>query len=156
MNYKHGLSKSRIYGIWCTMINRCYNPHVKFYESYGGRGIRVCKRWHNFQNFFADMGHRPGGLTLERVDNDRGYSKANCVWATRTQQARNQRNKKRVRANGKLQTLSEWSEETGLSVGTIWRRIYVMGWPRKKAVTYTRTKYRRAGIPRGMSLSNIQ
>ena len=80
------------YMIWCTMIQRCTNPKCKYFKDYGGRGIYVCWRWmQSFQNFYDDMGPKPRGRSLDRKDNDAGYSKGNCRWATASEQARNKR-----------------------------------------------------------------
>lgn len=73
------------------MWARCTNPNAINYERYGGRGIKVCRRWRNFRSFYADMGDPPRGKTLDRVNNDKGYSPANCRWSTRVEQRRNRR-----------------------------------------------------------------
>ena len=88
---KHGKSNSRVYSIWEGMIQRCTNPNQENYRNYGGRGITVSDEWRDFQNFYRDMGDPPEGLTLERKDNDSGYSRENCVWATRSEQMQNTR-----------------------------------------------------------------
>jgi hypothetical protein len=81
-----------LYKVWAAMKDRCANPHNKQYKDYGGRGINVCRRWLKFENFLADMGERPfHGATLERKNNDRGYSNRKCTWATRKEQAANRR-----------------------------------------------------------------
>ena len=79
------------YQIWCTMRQRCNNPRDSSFKYYGGRGIRVCERWNDFRNFLADMGPRPPGLTLDRINNDGDYEPSNCRWATVKEQMNNKR-----------------------------------------------------------------
>jgi len=88
----HGKWRHPLYRVWSTMNQRCTNPNRKGYQNYGGRGIKVCQRWkHSFANFLADMGERPDGYTLERINNDGDYEPENCKWDTRQAQIRNQR-----------------------------------------------------------------
>lgn len=95
-NKTHGLSKTPEYKVWAAMIQRCENEKNPSFENYGGRGITVSNEWHSFETFIADMGRRPDStLTVERKNNDLGYSKENCVWATRSDQAFNKRPKRK-------------------------------------------------------------
>lgn len=88
----HGLTGTRIAKTYESMVARCYRETDSSYTGYGGRGIKVCERWHKIENFVEDMGERPPGMSLDRKDNNKGYSKANCRWATRSEQQANKRN----------------------------------------------------------------
>ena len=90
-NKTHGKSKTSIYCRWSRMMDRCLNPNNSGYHNYGGRGIKVSKSWMTFANFYRDMGDAPNNLTLERINNDKGYSKSNCKWDTRRNQNLNTR-----------------------------------------------------------------
>lgn len=87
----HWLSRSPTYSTWRSMLGRCSYPSTNGYHNYGGRGITVCPEWMKFENFIRDMGERPEGHVIDRIDNDRGYFKANCRWVTKIQSARNRR-----------------------------------------------------------------
>ncbi len=95
----HGETVGRVQSIefrtWASMLSRCYNQSVPAYRHYGGRGIKVCKAWHEFTNFLGDMGRRPPGRSIDRLDNDGNYEPGNCRWATPKQQANNRKRKHR-------------------------------------------------------------
>jgi len=136
---KHGLYNSRIYRTWATMIQRCTNPNNTGYKSYGGRGITVCEEWLDFSNFYADMGERPKGKTLDRTNNSLGYSKENCRWATRKEQANNRRTNLFIIFNRAKKTLPQWANITGLTVSCLRRRI-ASGWSIEKTLTTPNTR----------------
>lgn len=127
--------RGRAYNVWNNMMHKCYDKKHMNYAYYGGRGITVVKRWHDFERFYADMGPAPSGLTLERKNNALGYSPANCLWATRKEQARNRRSNRVLTYGGATQCLMAWAHQTGLDRRTIARRIDVLGWPTERALT---------------------
>lgn len=131
---KHGASRTRLYGAWKAMIRRCENANTGAYKDYGARGIRVCERWrHSFENFLSDMGPRPKGHSIERKNNDGNYEPSNCHWAPSKDQANNTRANRVLSIHGETKTLTQWSEKSGVRVGTIWKRLSV-GWNEERAV----------------------
>lgn len=105
------------YRAWVGMLGRCYNANTTRFENHGGRGIRVCKRWRKFENFFADMGKKPTpDHSLDRhPNNDGNYTPKNCRWATTEQQANNRRSSRFIEYNSEIKTLSQWTRLFGLS-----------------------------------------
>ncbi len=89
--YKHGMHNHCLYKTWFNMISRCTNKNDNAYKNYGGRGISVCERWMDIKNFIEDMGERPAGFSIDRIENDLGYSPENCKWSSDKEQARNRR-----------------------------------------------------------------
>jgi len=132
--YRHGGVGTKTYKIWEAMRQRCNNPNTKHYDSYGGRGIKTCSRWDDYATFLKDMGEKPEGLSIERRDNDKGYSPDNCYWATQKQQMRNMRRNVYLEHGGRRLCVSEWAEVTGICKETIWRRIKD-GWSVSDALT---------------------
>jgi hypothetical protein len=119
------------------MLNRCYNQNQKSYKDYGGRGIYVCDRWlgkDGFKNFLTDLGERPENATLDRANNSGPYSKDNCRWATRDEQANNKRNNHWITASGKTQTMAQWAKELGCNPSNIIYRLRT-GMSPEEAVT---------------------
>lgn len=114
-NTTHGQSGSPTYVSWNAMWTRCTNPTRKVWGYYGGRGVQISPAWKSFEQFLSDLGERPPGLTLERRDSNKGYSKSNCYWATPQQQAWSRRNTRWVEFNGQRKPLSVWASELGYS-----------------------------------------
>jgi hypothetical protein len=126
--------RGRSYLNWQTMKARCENERNPHYQYYGGRGIAVCDRWQSFDDFLEDMGEWPRGMTLERIDNSRGYEPGNCRWATRKEQQENRRNNIYVGIEGGERiTLAEYCRKYGLNQSTIRVRLH-RGWTLEEAI----------------------
>lgn len=139
-NSTHGHARvgqqTKEYQTWANMMKRCHNADCPDYAGYGGRGIKVCERWHEFESFLADMGAAPTGThSIDRTNVDADYSPANCRWATPTEQARNKRNSVFIEAFGQTKTLAEWAESLGVDRRKIHKRLK-LGWPAEKALTF--------------------
>ena len=121
----HGMSNTRLYTIWNSMRCRCDYPATNGYARYGGRGIKVCEEWKRFEPFmeWALENGYSDELTLDRIDNDKGYSPENCRWATHEEQCNHQRTNRNITCNGETHTLMQWSRITGLSYVTISDRL---------------------------------
>jgi hypothetical protein len=116
------------------MIQRCHSKHNKQYRDYGARGIKVCDFWHVFENFYADMGDPPfKGATLDRKENDKGYSRSNCHWVTRAANNLNRRNTLKYSYLGEERTLRDIAVLCGVRYGTLYQRLITYNWPFEKA-----------------------
>ena len=131
------------YTVWVNMRQRCTNPKSDQFKNYGARGITVCDRWLSFKNFFADMGERPPGKTLERSDVNGNYTADNCVWATPLEQGANMRKTVRLTMNGRTLHLRAWAREVGISPKTIINRVRLLGWSIEDALTRPVNGHRR-------------
>jgi len=116
---RHGMTDTPEWRAWKSMLDRCNTPTHKAYVHYGGRGIKVCKRWMVFENFYADMGKRPEGTSLDRINNNRGYSPANCRWATQQEQQNNRRSNVRITLHGETKTMKQWATHFGVDYAVV-------------------------------------
>jgi hypothetical protein len=131
----HGMRGHRVYPVWNMVVQRCTNPNHPQWKDYGGRGITVTKRWLKFENFLADMGEPPDAkLSIERKNNNLGYYKANCKWATRKEQARNKRNNRMFEYMGKERCVAEIAEMTSMPYMRLYQRLVTYGWIVAQAV----------------------
>lgn len=124
---KHGMTNSMTYKTWSGMLSRCRTTSATGYENYGGRGIRVCDRWLDFNNFLEDMGEKPAGMSIDRINSNGDYEPGNCQWSTRKEQNRNQRRNVELTHEGRSQCISAWAEELGFEEATIRARLS-RGW----------------------------
>lgn len=135
------------YGIWIGMRQRCRDPRRKHYPYYGGRGIRVCPQWDaSFESFMKDMGPRPAGASIERIDNNGNYEPANCRWATPKEQARNRTVTRYVTVDGVREPLNVWADRLGVASDTLIHRLSY-GWTEEQTV---KTPIRRRGDKRSL------
>jgi len=134
MREQHGLTGTPEYHIWEGMKQRCTNPKSPEYCNYGERGILLCDRWHSFSNFIADMGFRPDpSLSIERLDNNKGYEPGNCVWASLTVQNRNRRNNHNITFDGRTQCITVWAQEYEIGLYVLEHRLK-RGWSVERAL----------------------
>lgn len=135
--FKHGLSFSKEHNAWANMLARCRRKKCPQYETYGAKGIRVCRRWKSFNNFIKDMGRIPSSikrLTLDRIDNKKGYNPKNCRWASFRQQVLNRTVTKWITFNGETLCLSDWARKLKINRSRLSCRLYY-GWPIELAFT---------------------
>lgn len=117
------------------MLTRCRNPNASGYHKYGARGIEVCERWSSYENFLADMGEQPEGLTIDRINPRGNYEPENCRWLDMRGQQNNRSNNRIIECFGERLTLQQWSDRTGIERRTINARIRRLGWPVEEALT---------------------
>lgn len=136
-NMKHGWSRTKLYKSWRDMKYRCEDAKRERYQSYGGRGISVCKEWSEsfeaFRNWALENGYHVG-LTIDRIDVNGNYEPSNCRWATKEEQSKNKQNTRWVTAFGETKTVREWEEKYGIKGKTIIARIS-SGWENEDAVS---------------------
>jgi hypothetical protein len=128
-------NQERLYRIWANMKTRVTNPNYAQKDYYSVRGITLCDRWQSYQNFKEDMGKTyRDGLSIDRIDNDRGYSPSNCRWATPKEQANNTRRNRKITIDGITRNLSQWIDNSGVKSSTVRQRYYVYGWDIKRSL----------------------
>lgn len=134
---EHGMKDTRLYKKWCSMRARCKYPNNKKYNHYGGKGIRVCDEWDNsfiaFYKWAIATGYKDG-LTIDRIDNNKGYCPENCRWATTAEQNRNYSRNRKITYNGVTKCLADWADESGVNRATLAQRIR-LGWPMERALS---------------------
>lgn len=135
---RHGHAASHVrtptYRSWIAMHTRCGNPNHDGYSEYGGRGISVCEEWKSFERFLSDMGERPSGTTIDRIDNSRGYEPGNCQWASHSEQENNKRATVKITFKGRSHSIAEWARITGIGYQTLRKRLEY-GWPPERILT---------------------
>jgi hypothetical protein len=137
MSTKHGHAAkgiSRTYTTWGAMLSRCNDSKDNRFPDYGRRGISVCPEWRDFRNFLRDMGEKPNGMSLDRIDVNGNYEPSNCRWATAMEQARNKRNNRLLTFNGETRLVREWAEIYGIPFSALMHRINA-GWSVGDALT---------------------
>lgn len=139
-NTKHGYctrsgGMTRVYRIWAGMISRCETPSSSAYKNYGARGIKVCERWHVFENFLSDMGEPTPDQSIDRIDVNGDYCPENCRWETKKNQQRNTTRNVMLTMNGKTQCIADWAIEYGMKFTTLYMRITRSGMSIDEAVS---------------------
>lgn len=153
---RHGMSKTRFWQTWMGMKARCLNSNSPFYRHYGGRGITVCERWMRFENFQEDMmeGYSDN-LTIDRIDVNKGYSKENCRWATKQEQARNTTRNIDIEYNGVTKRIYEWAEDLGIPYQTLYNRIFIYRRTLDDALSSKRMKHKVKNPRRGRPIVKL-
>lgn len=134
---KHGLCGTKLYNVWLTMKQRCYNPRDRHYKWYGAKGVKVCNEWRNnplaFYKWCIENGYKDG-LTLDRIDSTKDYSPDNCRFITMSAQQRNKTSNKRIEYNGETRSVQEWAEKLNIKPSTL-RARFNKGWTTERALT---------------------
>lgn len=127
--------KTPEYTTWASMMQRCENSGNAGFKNYGGRGIRVCKRWRKYENFLKDMGRKPNPeSSIDRIDNDGDYDPSNCRWASKKEQQNNTRRNRKITHNGESFNMFQWADRIGMNKKTLSTRIF-RGWSENRALT---------------------
>lgn len=138
LNFKHGgcchYKVTPEYSTWVAMRQRCSNENMEEYKNYGGRGIKVCDRWSVFEHFLSDMGKKPKGHSIDRIDRNGNYEPSNCKWSTAKQQARNTSKTLMVTFKGERIAIGDLCDRLGLSIKLVRTRITVLGWDIERAL----------------------
>jgi len=131
----HGMVGTPEYYVWANMLARCRNPNSQYWANYGGRGISICDEWLNsVECFINDMGMRPDKTySIDRIDNNKGYYKENCRWATKKEQCQNQRTNRNIEYNGDIKCVAEWARICGMSYQKLYYRLFIAKYPTWKA-----------------------
>lgn len=132
-NTTHGMSRTPTHNSWRGMVERCNNPKHEFYRYYGGRGVSVCERWLSFDNFYYDMGDKPKGCSIDRINTNGNYELNNCRWSTIKEQARNARSNRLIKYKDRVQCVAAWAEERGMNKNVLEMRL-LRGWPVEEAI----------------------
>lgn len=134
---KHGFRSEKLYSVYCTMKQRCYNPNNQRFSCYGGRGISICDEWQAdylaFRKWALDNGYEDG-KSIDRINNDGNYEPSNCRWVNTITQANNKRNNPKIEYGGESHTIAEWARIKGLSYHTLYERINVHKWALDRAM----------------------
>ncbi len=142
LRINHGKTGSRTYICWQAMKRRCSLETCRQWKFYGGRGIKVCERWQSFENFLADMGEKPTGLTLDRIDNNGDYEPSNCRWVSQSQNCRNRRNNRLLTLNGETLSVAGWADKLNIPQGRIMNRVR-RGWPAERILAVADVPFER-------------
>lgn len=133
-NTSHGMTNTKTWKVWSSMWERCTNEASPHFKGYGARGISVCERWKEFPNFLEDMGVKPAGKSLDRINNNGNYEPSNCRWADCKTQSRNRRSSVVVNLNGRAVLSAEIADALGVDPSVISRRLRA-GWSAERAAT---------------------